>query len=363
MLQTLPHNLNESYSQFLNDTPLGSPERKYLRKALLWLCFAPKPLHLRELAEAVVLEDGDTSLVSDNRLSDPEVLVRLSHGLIDYNRFTGIVSLAHFSIRTCLTSEWIQSSPIADFAVSELSAHKSMLKGCLTYLLFDDFAIGYADFHTVVLYVRSNYPLLPYAADCWTYHLQDPYDSDGDPLAQFLATRREHNAGNYGHWLLHMLRGSIPLEVVQSSHPLYYASSLGMASLVKAIIKLDPTADLNAPGGMKGSWPIHVAGFRGYKEVSRILIEAGADPLAEDPAMGKGSGVTAIFWARSNSWDDLLALIEQMHPGSTSIDMSEFERSIMATRMTEDFESAAVPQEEPDSRRLARARLLLQLEP
>ena len=67
----------------------------------------------------------------------------------------------------------------------------------------------------------------------------------------------------------------------------------------------------------------------GSASKTRILIEAGADPLAEDPAMSKGSGVNAMFWARLNGWDDLLILIEQMHPGSTGTLKSNLERGFM----------------------------------
>lgn len=314
LLRTLPHNLNESYSQLLNSTPSNSPERKYLRRALVWLCFAMRPLHLDELAEAVVLDEGDSCLDRDNKLSDPYILVRLSRGIIDYNSATGAVSLAHLSIRTCLTSDWIQTSPIADFAVSESSAHKVMLRGCLTYLLFDDFSIGYdVGRDMALLYTQNRYPLLPYAADYWTHHLQDPDASDGALLLRFLATRHEQNAGNYGSWLRRIFWTKIPLRTVQSSHPLYYAASLGRTSLVRAIIKFESGVDLNAPGGMKGSSPIHVACFRGHKEIALILIKAGADCFLEDPGLGPGSSVAA--WASTNSWREILELIKDMHPG------------------------------------------------
>ncbi len=286
-----------------------------------------RPLYLEELAEAVVLDEGDSCLDSDNKLSDPYIIVQLSRGIIDYNRATGAVSLAHSSIRTCLTSEWIRTSPIADFAMSESSAHKIMLRGCLTYLLFDNFSIGYDVGQDMARrYELNRFPLLPYAADYWTQHLQDPDESDGALLLQFLATRGEHNAGNYGSWLRRILWLKIPLRVIQSSHPLYYAASLGKASLVRAIIKFDPAVDLDAPGGMKGSSPIHVACFRGHKEIARMLIEAGANCFLEDPGLGDGS--SAALWASRNHWSRILQLIERMHPGQTFTDDSDFEKGL-----------------------------------
>lgn len=334
LLKALPNNLNESYSQLLNETPLGSSDRRYLQKALLWLCFAARPLTLHELGEAVVLEDGDTTLDGDSRLRDPAMLVRLAHGIIDYDRPTGVVSLAHSSIRTCLTSTWAQSSAIADFAMTESSAHNAILRDCLTCLLFDDFGIGYGTNRaTERFHLRDRFRLATYAADYWTYHILEPDDSEKHLLLRFLATRGDANAGNYGHWLHHAQKGKASLAAVQRSHPLYYASSLGISSLVKAIIQFDASADLSAPGGSKGSSPIHVAGYRMQKDVFRILIEAGARPLAADPGMGRGSRVNAIFYAETNGWSDVLVLIEQMYPGSTGINLADVEANTMGVRL------------------------------
>lgn len=293
-----------------------------MRRALIWLCFAARPLQLHELAEAVVLDEGDSSLDRDNMLSDPYLLVQISHGIIYYNRDTGVVTLAHLSIRSCLTSEWILSSPISDFAVSETIAHKTILRTCLTYLLFDEFSIGYGAKAAQQLYRPTKYQLMPYVIHQWSFHLRYLDESDVALLLRFLDTRTNENSGNYGHWLLRVLWTQIPPDVVQDTHPLYYAASLGLTSLTKAILKFDPTglANINCPGGRRGSFPIHVAAYRGYKAVMRVLIEAGADCMAQDPGLGPGGHTNAVNWSKTHGWDDLVALIEQMHPGLTSSD-------------------------------------------
>ena len=163
---------------------------------------------------------------------------------------------------------------------------------------------------------------MPYVIHQWTFHLQNADESDGALLLRFLDTRNNESSGNYGHWLLRILWTRLPPDVVEDSHPLYYAASLGLTSLAKALIKFDPTAvpNINSPGGRRGSYPIHVAAYRGHKEVIRVLVEAGADCMAQDPGLGPGGHTNAINWSKTHGWDDLVALIERMHPGATKSD-------------------------------------------
>jgi hypothetical protein len=71
----MPNDLNESYERILRQFNSEASRRKcyqkYMRRTLLWLCFATRPLRLAELSEAIVVEEDDAGLDTDLRLRDP----------------------------------------------------------------------------------------------------------------------------------------------------------------------------------------------------------------------------------------------------------------------------------------------------
>ncbi|MHC4477688.1 MAG: ankyrin repeat domain-containing protein [Planctomycetota bacterium] len=78
---------------------------------------------------------------------------------------------------------------------------------------------------------------------------------------------------------------------------LHIATSIGSASMVEFL--LDNGADVNIDSG-SGCRPIHVAAWRDRVEISRILLEHGADPRLEC------DGRTAFEIARSQEFRKLL---------------------------------------------------------
>jgi len=103
-LTEMPRSLNETYAMLLNRIPISSPDRELLHRCLLWLSFAARPLKLAELAEAV-LEHTDENVDNDCRLHSPEALFDVSQGLFDLNVDSGLVTLAHSSVKAFLVSD------------------------------------------------------------------------------------------------------------------------------------------------------------------------------------------------------------------------------------------------------------------
>ena len=306
-LSDMPQNLNETYKRVLARLHTDSPDRILMQRTLLWLSFATRPLHLLELSDAVVLEDDDMSLDSDSRLHLPEVLIDLAQGLIDYDRDSMLVSLGHSSIKTFLTSAWILKSSVADFALEESKAHKTVMRKCLTYLCFSEFKNG-CDQSALVCETRTNrYPLLAYAAHNWALHARNVNDEDWQHIRAFFHTIALPNGGNYGWWL-QCTAGYLPHQIVQQTSPLYYAASFGYTSLVKAILDFDQSVNLEKPGGRQGSTALQVACFRKQQEASKLLVQAGANPCSLDGSPVEG-GLSAFFWAKANGWEDIMDLM------------------------------------------------------
>lgn len=306
-LLDMPQNLNETYKRVLTRLPTDSPDRILVQRTLLWLSFATRPLHLLELSDAVVLEDDDMGLDSDSKLHLPEVLIDLAQGLIDCDRDSMLVSLSHSSIKTFLTSAWILKSSVADFALEESKAHKTIMRKCLTHLSFSEFRNGCGQ-SALVCETRTNkHPLLAYAAHNWALHVRNVNDEDWQHIRGFFSTRILPNGGNYGWWIQCTV-GSLPPRIVQQTSPLYYAASLGYTSLVKAILDFDQSVNLEEPGGRQGSTALQVACFRKQREASRLLVQAGANPFSPDGSPVEG-GLSAFFWSKANGWEDIMELM------------------------------------------------------
>ena len=158
----MPRTLNETYCNILNR--IAPHDRPLARETLLWLCFSIRPLHLIELAEAVILRDGDTSMEDDARLTDSTILLDICHGLVVRNDF--LITLAHDSVRSFLTGDLIKGSTAAYFALDADRAHAHIMSRCLLYLRLDVFAGGPATSPTEYNARHADYPLASYAAIC-----------------------------------------------------------------------------------------------------------------------------------------------------------------------------------------------------
>jgi hypothetical protein len=292
----------------------------------MWLSFAAVPLHLDQLAEAVTVEEGSTAPDPDNRLGNPAILLDLAQGLLSLDRATGVVMLAHSSVKTFLTSGWIHraqqesgtdTTTVSAFALSPADAHNAILRACITYLryqipMFQNGADG-----IITRDVLVRYPLLPYAAK-WPLHAAHMTAREWALAEKGLFATRLSYGASYGWWIraaewgymreedhLSILRGQNiawhrphVAALVRTTPPLYYAASFGWADLVAAILKFDGGVDIDARGGLLGSTPLEVASYRSHLAVVKILLRAGANPRAPN-----NNDTCALDWV-DKSWAD-----------------------------------------------------------
>ncbi|CAG8039235.1 unnamed protein product [Penicillium olsonii] len=283
-LRSLPVTLRETYASTLGR--IAPADWKIAREALFWISFAKKPLTLRRLNEIVVLEETDKVLDEDMMLVPPHILLQICQGLITEDQ-EGCVTLAHASVKDFLTSDWIRSSRVDYFCLDPTTADLKIMKKCLTYLCLDNFAHGYNIKNHLAM--RDNHPFLTYAANYWPEHGAACEFGDLDMIHKLFNTRFLPGRGNYGTWLQTLFRQTASREqdraTINTTHPLYYASSFGMAPVVKSILA-DPNIDVNAPGGRVGATSVWIASLRFNYEVVEILLAAGADPTIRDPGSG-----------------------------------------------------------------------------
>ncbi|KAJ6439052.1 Ankyrin repeat-containing domain protein [Purpureocillium lavendulum] len=318
------------HTRVFNQPSTTLPDQKLVREALLWLSFAKRPLTLCELNEAVVFEESYTSIDDYNLLISSRVIPRISKGLIELDNDQ--VYLAHSSIKELLTSDWIRGSKVRYFALDSGTAHKNVMRKCISYLCLDYFRCGYKTSDNLISdCLIKDRPLLEYAAHFWAVH-GTSYNLDGADrrlITQLFHTERLPQKGNFGFWVQILIPDAGP-EDIATTQPLYYAASFGLVPVVKAILGSVPNLELDSPGGRYGSTPLFVACWRRQYEVVKLLLEAGANTNVVDPS----SGHTVFSFAME--YDDHLehlltenasqnALTKTSHPtiGPVYIDLVE----------------------------------------
>ncbi|CAI7603055.1 unnamed protein product [Penicillium bialowiezense] len=304
-LRSLPVTLRETYANTLER--IAPADWQIAREALFWISFVKQPLTLQRLNEIVVLDEADKVLDEDMMLVPPHILLQICQGLITEDQ-DGCVILAHSSVKDFLTSDWISSSRVDYFRLDPTTADLKMMNRCLTYLCLDNFSHGYMIKHPLKL--REKHPFLTYAANYWPEHGAACAFGDLNLVHKLFDSRTLPGRGNYATWLQTLFRLTVSREkdreTIDTTHPLYYASSFGMTPVVKSILAAEPSIDVNAPGGRVGATPVWIASLRFNYEVVEILLAAGANPKIRDP----GSGLNVL---------DLLRLVRPLGRSYTGL--------------------------------------------
>ena len=234
-------------------------------------------------------------------LTQPTDIFSICGSLLQHDKQTDIITLAHHSVQSYLVSNLRDS--VAYFQLNEQEGHRSLALYCLTYLSFDAFAADLPDpkYAAASLYVKYN--LLSYAVQNWALHVKEA-GQPGDPLwnamKSFLLSE-EAGRHNFKNWVLLLIPGS---RFAKDTPPLYYAASYGLTTVVQYL--LDMGADPEVPGGRVGGTPINIAAFRGHLDTVKLLFERGADPLARD-----SEGLNAVQWAKFRGNTDVREFFEQ----------------------------------------------------
>ncbi|KAJ5085686.1 hypothetical protein N7532_010457 [Penicillium argentinense] len=124
-----------------------------------------------------------------------------------------------------------------------------------------------------------DHPFMRYAANFWPYHgaFCSLEDHQQQMVHRLFATRSLPGGGNYSTWvqaLFGQRDASMQIDpaVIQTTHPLYYATSFGMVPVVNALLKSEPKIDVNAPGGRTGATAVWIASMRFNFEVVKVLL-------------------------------------------------------------------------------------------
>ena len=163
------------------------------------------------------------------------------------------------------------------------------------------FHSGYCEPKVALFQRFHDWPMLDYISKTLFHYLSFITHFDETIKAMLLRFFKSHNeprGGNFGAWV-QAFSPHISVTNIESSTPLYYAARAGLVPLMKMILDVEGTKNLEVPGGTYGSTPLHVAAWAGRTEMVRELLQAGANAIetSED-------GFSGLQWAVISKYRD-----------------------------------------------------------
>ncbi|KAH9016342.1 hypothetical protein EDB85DRAFT_1875056 [Lactarius pseudohatsudake] len=276
-LNELPKSLDETYERVLKE--IGMANRDHAHRLLQCLTAAARPLRVEELAEILALDFDEAEgaipkLKEDWRWEDRQrAVLSTCSSLITQVDDGGsrVVQFSHFSVKEFLTSDRLATSKgdASYFHIIAEPAHTTLAQACLATLLLLD---GNADDNPVV----DGFPLARYASRHWVEHAQFGKVSSRieDGMRRLFDSAKPHFAA----WVrLHDIDDRWRQFGDRPKHrgsPLYYASLCGFRDLAAQIIVEHPE-QVNARGGQNHS-PLVAALYKRHFKVAELLHQHGA---------------------------------------------------------------------------------------
>jgi hypothetical protein len=200
-LKSLPKTLDSFYERILQE--IAEEDQRHALVILYWVAYAAREVSLEELAEVIVVQPQSLPYldIADRFPRTEMVLEILPVGLIQTWKTDNVtwVQLAHFSVLEYLVSDRIKSSAVSQYQVNEITANTTISEICLAYLL----QIGH-DNPPISRSLYLQFPLLHYAATCWSEHLRilqaHPRTSTTDELSCY-SSELIAKLGRFGFYL------------------------------------------------------------------------------------------------------------------------------------------------------------------
>ena len=98
-LDSLPEGLEETYRRILIAIDRRTEDSCLVRRALMWLVAALRPMRLRELLEAVTIDPIRRVLDPGFILIKGLDFLEVSRSLVIHHNETGIITLSHMSVK------------------------------------------------------------------------------------------------------------------------------------------------------------------------------------------------------------------------------------------------------------------------
>jgi len=285
-------------------------QRPTVIKVISWLFHARRPLHKRELQEAIGIRPNKGQIALPKYFVPSDALVRHCQGLITIDDDAGIVRFTHFTVQEFLNTHYRKN----------LLSTVELAKACLTYLTYDIFESGPCPDEASFEQRKHDYRLSLYAAEFWGGYTKGEGEGDKvilDCLRRLLgspkklaALRQFQLLAPRPWWDFNEIFG-LSYSQLNSWRPIHSIAREGLSTLCKSIPVLNGFQGLEFDGGTLssredylGTTPLLEAAKNGHLEMAIELIKTRADVGAQD-----NDGRMALHWSAGNGHKDVVIVL------------------------------------------------------
>ena len=258
-LQTLPSNLGAAYEKTFHIIRSQTPGQYNLAiRALMWVTYAQRPLHIHELRHALATTISDRYFDNDNLPSVKSVL-KCCSGLILMDNQSLEVRLVHFTLQHYVQAQTQSLFPDAETLITQT---------CLTYMLFEDGTslpanTPFSGFKNSSLSSFEYFPFLDYAVSHWGDHAKGCQHQAIEKLATMLLTDSDR----------------ISFLTRMETTGLHVIAKFGLTNFCEGLLLKGIPVDSR---GEEDETPLHVAIAHDRTETALMLLRCGADSDAPD---------------------------------------------------------------------------------
>lgn len=297
ILKNFPDQLDELYETNLQRMN-QEEDRELAFLVLSRVAFARRPLTLRELQHALVLEPGQRD-IDEESCNEKETILSSTIGLVKTD--SGHNPTVRLFSRTLL--EYLKKPEVIKkwFPNAELE----MASACLTYLHFSVFSkpIDLRDEHEEFDAKLERYPFFAYASQSWGDHVRSAGSdssikddtvrlvNDHDRMAAYIQAAWYTDRGSASSW-----------DVRKGIDGLHACAWFGLSSIIPALERIDQNVDVQEETYKQT--PLMYACRAGHSEVVRQLLDLGASVKAISER-----GRTPLFEAIEYRHDEVVDLL------------------------------------------------------
>ncbi|KAJ6092624.1 ankyrin [Penicillium sp. IBT 16267x] len=267
---------------------------KLAMNALMWITCAKRQLSIRELQEALAVEEGQSFLDREN-VTGYKLIVSVCAGLIVVDEESQVVRLVHYT-----TQDYFEREQLAWFRDAECR----LATVCVTYLSFDIFEEGLCMTDEEYETRLKQNPLYDYAARNWGYHAREAETDAKELIHAFLkndakvsASFQVMIASNWANFIFpdYSQKGA---KMITGLH---LAAWFGLIESAKSLLEHQVDVDSKE---IFDQTPLSLAAEWGHEAVVRLLVEAGAEINSKDD-----DDRTPLFRAAKNGYEDIVKLL------------------------------------------------------
>jgi predicted RNA-binding protein YlqC (UPF0109 family) len=301
-INNLPPGLPETYRRILERIGQVSDDLEVAKKALMWVIFCKRPLKLKELAVAIALDPDDCEFEKSRKLDEDEQILEICSSFVRMDEHTRIVEVAHFSVVEYFTTRILpggkEENP--DF-MDEMNCHAELLKCCLAYLTFPQFATGPCAMAAQVDDRLRDNELLEYAALKWPSHGEEVKEhlAVQQRICKFLSNPCKNK---FLAWDQLWRRTERRFVVPEEPNSLFYALEFDCLIAVEALLLGDGVTFADA-SRVYGNALLSVAN-KGNADIVRKLLRANADLSVRDE-----DGWSALHFAAYHGGTNIVEML------------------------------------------------------